>query len=176
MKRVFASLIIVIFLFNMMGYYFVFSYNQHFVRNEMKGLIKSGYFEGLSIALKISNPASNNDFRRVSKGEFEYKGMLYDIVSEKKEGNFTIFRCINDKNEEKLLAGFHQYFELSYSQNNPVKAKHALALLYHVIKLALLDNHWNQSPVVPIEISFLNPILPLSSIFYPPDFPPPKFA
>jgi len=176
MKRVFAVFIIVVFLFNMMGYYFVFSYNQHLVRNEMKNLIEAGYFEGLSVVLKILNPSSDCDFRRVDKGEFEYKGMLYDIVSEKKEGNFTIFRCINDKNEEKLLAGFYGSFELSSGQNNPVKAKHALALLYHVIKLALVEKRWNLSPVVPKKISFLNPFLPLFSIFYPPDFPPPKFV
>ncbi len=169
-------LIVLLFLFNIMGYYFVFSYNQLLVRNEMKGLIKAGSFEGLSVVLKILNPASNNDFRRIDKEEFEYKGMLYDIVSEKKEGNFTIFRCIIDKNEEKLLTGFHHYFELSSGQNNPVKAKHALALLYHVIKLALLENRWNQSPVIPKKISFLNPIPPLTSIFYPPASPPPKFA
>lgn len=176
MKRVFAALILLLFLFNIMGYYFVFSYNQLLVRNEMKGLIKAGYFEDSYIVLKIVNPSLNPDFKRVDKGEFEYKGLLYDIVSEKKESNFTIFRCINDKNEENLLAGFHHYFELASSQNNPVKARHALALLYHVIKLALLENRWNQPPVVPEKISFLNPILPLSSIFYPPAFPPPEFA
>ena len=176
MKRIFAGLIILLFLFNIMGYYFVFSYNQHLVRNEMKGLIKAGYFEGLSIVLKILNPASNNDFRRIDKGEFVYRGMLYDIVSETKEDNFTIFRCINDKNEEKLLAGFHHYFELSSGQNNPVKSKHALALLYHVIKLALLEFRWSPPPRVSTKVSFINPIHPLSSILPLPISPPPKFS
>jgi hypothetical protein len=176
MKRVFTLLITLLFLFNIMGYYFVFSYNQHLVRNEMKRIIREGYFEDSYIVLKIVNPSLNSDFKRVDKGEFRYKDKLYDIVSENKTGNITIFRCINDKNEEKLMSGFHHYFELACIQNNPVKARHAQALLYHVIKLALPETHLNTPPFVPIEISFINPFHPLSSIFHPPDAPPPKFV
>ena len=172
MKRVFAVLITLLFLFNLMGYYFVFSYNQYLVRSEMKSFIKAGYFEESYIVLKIGN----SDFIRIDKGEFRYKGKLYDIVSETKSGNFTTFRCINDKNEEKLLAGFHHYFELASSQNNPVKARHAQAMLYHVIKLALPENRWNAPSFVPAKITFQNPIYFLSSIFHPPGNPPPKFA
>ena len=172
MKRVFAALITLLFLFNMMGYYFVFSYNQYLVRSEMKSFIKAGYFEDSYVVLKLAN----TDFIRVDKGEFRYKDKLYDIVSEQKTGNFTTFRCINDKNEERLLAGFHHYVELASGQNNPVKARHAQAMLYHVIKLALPENRWIHTPVVPTEISFINPIHPLSSIVHPPDSPPPKFA
>jgi hypothetical protein len=176
MKRVFAVLITLLFLFNIMGYYFVFSYNQNLVRNEMKRFIKAGYFEDSYIVLKISNPSFNPDFKRVDKGEFRYKDKLYDIVSEIQTGNVTTFRCINDKNEEKLLAGFHHNFELASSQNNPVKARHARAMLYHVVKLALPEKHLNICPVVPTEISFINPIHFLSFVFYPPASPPPKFA
>jgi len=176
MKRVLAVLIILIFLFNIMGYYFVFSYNQYLVRNEMKCFFKAGYFENSFIVLKILNPVLNPDFKRVDKKEFRYKDNLYDIVSENKTGNFTTFLCINDKNEEKLLAGFHHYFELASCQNNPVKARHAQAMLYHVIKLALPENRWNEHPLVPTEITFINLIQPPSSIFHPPISPPPKFA
>jgi hypothetical protein len=176
MKRVFAALITLLFLFNLMGFYFVFSYNQYLVRSEMKRFIKAGYFEDSYVVLKIENPSLNPDFKRVDKGEFRYKDKLYDIISETKTGNFTVFRCINDKNEEKLLAGFHHYFELASSQNNPVKARHARALLYHVIKIALPEKYWILPPVVSAEISFINPIHPLSSIFYSPDAPPPKLA
>jgi hypothetical protein len=171
MKRVFAALITLLFLFNMMGYYFVFSYNQYLVRSEMKSFIKAGYFEDSYVVLKIAN----SDFIRVDKGEFRYKDKLYDIVSETKSGDSTLFKCINDKNEERLLAGFHRTFELASSQNNPVKARHARAMLYHVIKLALPEYRQNQPPLIRTKFSFINPLLPLSSIFYPPGNPPPKF-
>jgi hypothetical protein len=174
MKKAFAIVVTLLFLFNMMGYYFVFSYNQYLVRGEMKQLIKAGNFQDSYIVLKIVNPSSNPDFKRVEKGEFLYKNKLYDIVSEARIGNLTTFRCINDKNEEKLLAGFHQYFELACVQNNPVKARHARAILYHVIKLALVENHLTPVPVVPTEISFISPTYSLSSIIYPPISPPPK--
>jgi hypothetical protein len=176
MKKVSAVLIALLFLFNIMGYYFVFSYNQNLVRIEMKRCIKAGYFADSYIVLKISNPSINPDFKRIDKGEFRYKDKLYDIVSETKTGNITTFRCINDKNEEKLLAGFHHTFELASSQNNPAKARHAQAMLYHVIKLALPENHLKTPSIVPTEISFINPIHLLSSVFYSPASPPPKVA
>jgi hypothetical protein len=176
MKRVFAALILVLFMFNIMGYYFVFSYNQYLVRGEMKRFIKAGYFKDSYIVLRIADPFSNPDFRRINKGEFRFRNKLYDIVSEKKEGNITIFHCINDKNEEKLLSGFHRYLEIASVQNNPVKARHAEAMLYHLIKLALTENLVVQPPQPSVQISFINPIHPLSSIFHPPSSPPPKFA
>jgi hypothetical protein len=176
MKRVFAVLVTILFLFNIMGYYFVFSYNQYLVRNEMKRLIRAGCFEDSFIVLKIVNPSSNSDFKRIDKGEFLYKNKLYDIVSEIKTGNLIIFRCINDKNEEKLLTGFHHYFEFACMQNNPVKARHARAMLYHVITLALPENHLSPLPVIPTDISYISPIYFLSSVFCPPISPPPKSA
>jgi hypothetical protein len=129
MKRLFAILLVALFLFNTLGYYFVFSYNRYLVRREMKIQVKAGLFKESTIILKILNPAFNADFRRVDKGEFIYKGKMYDIVTEKTSGNFTTFSCIHDKNEEKLLAGFHGYFEQAIAQKNPEKAKHSQAMV-----------------------------------------------
>jgi hypothetical protein len=176
MKKVLAALILIVFMFNIMGYYFVFSYNQYLVRREMKSQIRAGYFEESLFVLNIINPSLNPDFKRIDKGEFRYKGKLYDIISEKNSGNMTTFHCINDKNEEKLLAGFHHYFELASTQNNPAKARHAQALLYHVIKLALTESLLIKPPQKTIELSFIIPLYPLSSIFHSPASPPPKFA
>ena len=176
MKRVFAALILVVFLFNIMGYYFVFSYNHFMVRSEMKNLIKAGYFKDSFIVLKVDNPLLNKDFRRVGPGEFIFRDQLYDIIKEEKEGNSIIFLCINDKNEEDLLSGFHRYFEVSFIKDNPVKAKHAQALLYHVIKLALFGYTFTKPFNESADMSYANPFYPLFSIFYPPSSPPPKFC
>jgi hypothetical protein len=176
MKKVLAGLILIVFMFNMMGYYFVFSYNQYLVRREMKSRIKAGYFAESSVVLKIINPASNPDFIRIDKGEFRYKGKLYDIISEKTTGNVTVFLCINDKNEEALLAGFHHSFDIASAQNDPAKAKHARALIYHVIKIALTESLLIKPLQKPVAFSFIIPFYPLFSIFHSPASPPPKFA
>jgi hypothetical protein len=176
MKRLFAILLIALFLFNTLGYYFVFSYNQHLVRSEMKDQVKAGVFKGSTIILNISDPAFNTDFKRVEKGEFIYRGNLYDIISEKANGNFTTFYCIHDKNEERLLAGLYNYFERAIVQKNPEKVKHSLAMIYHVIKLALPQTLHIQPPRVFVKISFINPTCPLSSVFYLPLSPPPNIS
>ena len=174
MKRVFAALILVVFLFNIMGYYFVFSYNHFMVRSEMKNLIKAGYFKDSFIVLKVDNPLLNKDFRRVGPGEFIFRDQLYDIIKEEKEGNSIVFLCINDKNEEDLLSGFHRYFEASFIQGNPAKAKHAQALLYHVIKLALSGNTFTIVFIESADILFASPFYSLFSVFFPPSSPPPE--
>jgi hypothetical protein len=176
MKRVFAALITLLFLFNIMGYYFVFSYRQDMLRGEMKTLIKAGYFNESLVILRIVNPSINRDFKRVGKGEFRFREKLYDIVSEVRTGNVTTFRCINDNAEEKLLAGFHRFSEFALCQNNPVKAKHAMTLLNQIITIALPVHSLSSLPFVPTKISYNNPVHSLFSIFHPPSSPPPKSA
>ena len=176
MKKLFAIILVVLFLFNTVGYYFVFSYNQFTIRHEIHCLIRSRYFEGSCITLQITTPLSNPDFKWLNQSEFRYKGVLYDVCSQKTVGIVTTFHCINDKQEERLIAVFHHSQEFAFSQNNPSRAKHASAMLYHVIKLALVENYWTQPPQYPTEIAFFNSIHPLSSILHPPVYPPPKFA
>ena len=176
MKKLFAIFLVALFLFNTVGYYFVFSYNQYTIRKEIHCLIRTRYFEGSCIMLQISTPLLNSDFKWLETGEFRYKGVLYDVISEKSVGQITTFHCINDKQEEKLIAGLSHSQEFAFGQNNPARTKHATAMLYHVIKLALVENRWNYSPQVPMEISFFNPINLLSSVLRPPISPPPRLV
>ena len=176
MKKLFAIFLVSLFLFNTVGYYFVFSYNQSTIRREIRSMIRSKSFEGSCITLQIATPLTNPDFKWVDKGEFRYKGALYDVVSEKTIGTVTTFQCINDKQEEQLISGFRHSQEFSFGQNSPARTKHASAMLYHVIKLALLDQPKNLPPLMSTKVSFLNPINPLYSIFQPPSSPPPKSA
>jgi hypothetical protein len=166
-----------LFLFNTMGYYFVFSYSRHLFRSEMRQCIKAGYFERSCVVLKIKDPSRCRDFERIGKDEFRYRNSLYDIVSEYRSGDTTVFICINDKKEEQLLAGFHQFIENATFQNDPVKASHAIAMNLHLIRIALITATYNPLPPQnPVTLSFNNKTYFLSSILYPPPSPPPKFS
>jgi hypothetical protein len=175
MRRIAAILMTLLFLFNTMGYYFVFSYSRCLFRNEMKQCIRAGDFEKSSIILKIKDPSRCADFERLGKDEFRYMNDLYDIVSEFRSGDTTIFICINDNKEEQLLAGFHNFIESTTFQNNPAKARHAIAMNYHLVRIALLTETGRTHPSqTPITLAFNNTIYSLSSILYPPPYPPPK--
>lgn len=176
MKKLAAIFLLSLFLFNTLGYYFVFSFNRFFIRSEMRSLLRSGYFKDNYVTLEILNLPHNPDFKRIDKNEFRYKGNLYDIISEKKNGNVTVFKCVNDLQEENLLACFGRYMDLSSGMNNSAKAKHARAMIYHVIKLALVQGHEIQSPEFPCEILLCNHFYPLHSVLHLPSSPPPEFS
>jgi hypothetical protein len=173
MKRGLAILLLALFLFNMFGYYFVFSYNRYLLRNEMRTLARGGYFKSSGITLKIKDAPHDPRFKRIDKHEFVYNGMLYDILSESTTGNTTTFNCINDVREEKLLAEFHNYLDQAVSHNNPFKAKHAQAMIRHLITLALVEKPLIHPAQYPVDSKFfifcsLLVSVPGTSMFHPP--------
>jgi hypothetical protein len=174
MKKLFAFILAVLFLFNTWGYYWIFCYNRLVVRSEMHDLLRSGLFRNNYSLLRIVNPSSNPDFRRTDPDEFTYKGSLFDIVSETKEGNVIVFICINDRKEETILAAYSQSFDLSTLQTNPDKAKHARAMLYHIITLALVHEISEPSPQNASLITFHIPDNFLVSDYHLTATPPPE--
>ena len=175
MKRALAILITLLFLFNTMGYYFVFLFTRQMVRNEMQQSIKAGSYGRSSVVMDISNPSKNPDFKRISKDEFLYKDKLYDIISESVSPDRVVFVCIHDMKEDRLFATLHHFNDASSGQNDQSRAKHALALIYHVIKLAAVaGTPYAPDPAIPQTISYNSIFYSLSSIFYSPPSPPPE--
>jgi hypothetical protein len=176
MKRFFVLLLVSLFLFNSFGYYFIFTYNRCMIRREMRCLIRANYFEHSCTTLQISDPQTDPDFKKLNKTEFRYKGILYDIISEQVSGNSVIYRCIIDKQEEKLISGFYRSQEFANRQNNPARTRHAAAMLYHVITMALIETPLTPPAQYPKEIRFIKPVYPLSSILHLPSSPPPELS
>jgi hypothetical protein len=176
MKKCFSFLLLSIFLFNTMGYYFVFKVNQSIIRREVRGIINSGSHKEMCVLVKIDHPESNPDFKLLDHHEFTYHGRLYDIVSKSVKGNTTWFYCFNDKQEEQLIAGFEKLQDLNPGYASTGKTKHTYALVYHLITIALI-----KEPVVitfpqPLEVTYFyhqdNPLSPYTG----PNSPPPELA
>lgn len=176
MKKSFSILLLGIFLFNTMGYYFVFKVNQSIIRFEIRGMINSGFHKEMCTLIKIDHPDSNPNFKKTDLHEFSYCGRLYDIVSESVNGSMTWYYCFNDKQEEKLIAGFEKIQNLDPGVGSSGKAKQTQAILYHLIKIALVKDPIIFDYPQPVEVVFgynqchlLTPIhIPLS--------PPPELS
>lgn len=141
-KRFFSLLICSLFLFNISGYYIVFSILQHQVRKEMKALIKSELpDEKMEIIIipdsEILSGKSTLTF--IKKNEFYYKGNLYDIVKRTRGENSSIFYCINDKQEEKLFAGLDDHIRSNMDKNTNAKSK-SVQIAKNIIKEALPES------------------------------------
>jgi len=74
-------------------------------KNYIKELLIEGLDDSLITIITIGKADMEKPgcFRREGKREFWWQGKLYDIVKEKESGGTTLFHCINDEKEEKLL-------------------------------------------------------------------------
>ncbi|MEI6898502.1 MAG: hypothetical protein WCL00_01390 [Bacteroidota bacterium] len=177
MKKLFASFLVVIFLFNTVGYFFVFSYNQYVLQQDIRNLIKAHHFDHSCKILKIPVAYSNKDFSRLNKEEFRYKGVLYDLISEEINGNIFTIRCIVDKQENNLISGFSHSQEYANSQNNSGNAKHTAALLHLMVNEALFEKPLTSNFTrFPSVVKYQIPVYPLYSFLIPPFSPPPEFT
>ena len=128
-KKIIACILLFLFLFNTMGYYFIFELNKFFVRKEMQRITLQ---MPLSYTrLVVQGGVNNPDLVRIHRNEISYKSRLYDIAREEQFGPSIIFYCIPDTKEESLSAEFKRV------NNN----RYCLALQDHLIKIALLKPH-----------------------------------
>ena len=161
-KKALTFLVLLLFLFNILGYYFIFEIYKLKVKQEMR---RSTHHGSTSLAvLKIIDPSSDPDFKRVERKEFRYKGSLYDVIREVKSGPVTIFYCIPDKKEEDLLA----------AMNRVNKSKFLLSLWQHLITVAWSSPGLAFTDTHPVDIIFPAMSVPLHSALMQNWSPPPE--
>ena len=174
MKKILSIVFIGLFLLNICGYYFIFSLNQGVIRDKMRNLIHSGYFKNNYESLTFSDPSTDPDFKWVDKGEFRYKGKLYDLISSEVKGIMLVFHCINDTKEEQLIARNSEFRNLLNGTDAPARARNSLALQNLMIKYALLKGIHVLALRVPSTIVFFDPVFHLKSVTLSPSYPPPR--
>jgi len=113
-KKIFSAILLIVFTFNLGGYYVVFKLLQVSAHNDLiQKLETNQYSETQTIDLKIpiSLPYSispSNDFKRVD-GRFEYNGDIYKLVKQKFENDTLHIICIKDHKEKRLINHFKEY-------------------------------------------------------------------
>jgi hypothetical protein len=164
LRKTLVYAILIIFLFNSMGYYFCFELDKYLIKKEMRLAIHQKpvhYF-----VFKINNADHDHELRRLSKHEIEYKNQLYDVVREITKGQARVFICVHDSKEEALNSG------LKMAQGRKLQ----VAFLDNLTKITFPESHicvYNTTmsaisyPV--ISVSLRSPVLPTWS-------PPPEFS
>ncbi|MCX6268977.1 MAG: hypothetical protein NTW16_16755 [Bacteroidetes bacterium] len=176
MKKALIISVLLVFLFNIMGYYIVFSYSRYLVKKEMNTRIRAGGFHPDLILLKIVHPEKESQFRRREKNEFTFHGNLYDIVVERKSGDTTLFYCLHDKKEEALLANYSRCFRLKETSESSRKDNFILALLHNLISHALIQNTLLPVHNSGIAVVFPASLTPLIPVYLLHPAPPPKLT
>jgi hypothetical protein len=164
LKKILVYLLLFLFLFNSMGYYFVFELHKYRVKKEMQTLADKCAV-ALTI-LKIADAEYDREFQRIDKKEIRYKGALYDVIKEIQTGGTTIFYCIHDKKEENLLAA------MKTVNSNML----LLSLWDHVIKIAIPPSDNFLTDRSPVKLFFPQISFPLPSFLLATWSPPPELS
>ena len=164
MKKLFAYLLLFLFLFNSMGYYVVYEFNKMLVKREVWASIRDNR-EKL-IVLQIPDPSHHPDFKRIDRKEFIFQNRLYDIVKEEKRGNVSVFTCIHDNREEKLVSGMKKV----------AGNRLATILISHIIDYAITVDRQPLNVSLPSSYSFLPYKAPGGASVHPGYFRPPKVS
>jgi hypothetical protein len=117
LKKALAILMLLVFSFNVGGYYIVFWALQHQNNIKIASIIDSGsYIEEETIVFKVpmSLPYSPPpDFERIS-GKLEYNGEFYELVKQKLENDTLHVVCLKNHDEKRLVSTMNDYVKLSH--------------------------------------------------------------
>lgn len=137
MKKLLATLFLIVFLFNIGGYY-VFFWGLHFtatvrLNNELDaGNYSSDETFEFKVPLTVPYPIYDNGFGR-AHGDFEYAGEFYTLVKQKLENDTLYVVCIKNRKKQQLAEAFTEFASVSNDTGNPA-SKAGNDLLSKLIK------------------------------------------
>jgi hypothetical protein len=102
-------MLLMIFLVNTTGYYYIVELSRYFAKRAISEKLANDP-TGL-LVLKISDIGNNSSFQRIDKKEFRYQGRLYDILREIRRESTSIFICLQDTRETRLLNSLKRFHD-----------------------------------------------------------------
>jgi len=105
-RKIVIISLLTVFLFNSCGYYLVFEWNRYLCRREIEESLR--HPGGKMMVLVVPDDILPGEYCRLEQGEIYYKGSLYDVVSEKRTDQSTIFCCYHDKKDSLLHSGWKE--------------------------------------------------------------------
>jgi hypothetical protein len=136
LKKAFAIFFLVIFLFNVGGYYLLFWGLKSQAKSDLLHRLDADQYVSeetiiLSIPLSLPYPIHEANYER-AQGEFEYRGESYHLVKQKIENDTLFAVCIKDQRQKKLDHAMNEYANLT--NNLPASTKNTLDLLGKLFK------------------------------------------
>jgi hypothetical protein len=135
MKRTVSVLLLMVFLFNVGGYYIVFWGISHQADRVLTAKLDAHlYSEEETIELKIPvtlpYPLQSREFERID-GKFEHQGQHYKLVKHKLEKDTLYVVCIRDYEQKKIASTLNDYTRMA---NDLPASKKAITFLSKLLK------------------------------------------
>jgi hypothetical protein len=141
MRKLISILLLTSILFNISGYYFTFLIiRQGYKRDFINHLRHDNYSEAV-LVLRITDDeilSEHSSFKWMEDNEFRYQGKMYDVISSEKQGNVSVFHCLNDSKEEALMAKYEGLVKHHTDMSLPYKQKSS-QLLQQIVKEAATE-------------------------------------
>lgn len=129
LKKITAISLLLLFIFNFIGYKFWFDYQQQKAGKEMNVSIdKHQYNEDelitLQIPITVPYQTEFQDYERV-EGEINIDGIIYKYVKRKIENGQIILKCLPDHQKMQVLSGRDAFSKLANDFEQFTTAKHS---------------------------------------------------
>jgi hypothetical protein len=113
MKKLLSILLLIVFSFNLGGYFILFKVLQHSVNRELVEDLDNNQYQNdqlLEIQVPISLPyvTYSGELKRIN-GKIEHNGEIYKLVKQKFINDTLHIYCIADKVEKRLIVNFKEY-------------------------------------------------------------------
>lgn len=145
-----------------MGYYVIYEVNRYLIRKEMQAAT-SGSPAITVIEVPVSG--ANDQVKWINKREFMYQGNMYDVIYTSVRNTKTVYYCIHDKKEEKLVKSFQRANTSRISQ----------ALWNLMVHFAVPAASFTVKTEDPLPVSY--PVIKkkMCSVSLDPVYPPPRY-
>lgn len=141
-RKIAATIVLFVFLFNLIGYKFLFDYLQHQNDRALETVIdKEQYSENdlISVRIPLSMPyqPESTPFERVS-GEITVGGMVYKYVKRRIDNGDLVLLCLPDRRKTELASGKDAFFRLA-NEFQQVNNKHQDGKTTSIFKLSVFS-------------------------------------
>ena len=136
MQRVAAIAFLLVFLFNVGGYYFLF-YGLTYQSNKKlaQRFDNEEYSDSetitLAIPISLPYPLFTDDYQRIT-GDFDYNGEHYKLIKQKLEGDTLYVVCYKDHASKRIKDAFSDFAK--FSNDLPLSSKNSLTFMGKLMK------------------------------------------
>lgn len=124
MKQGISWLLLFTFCLPALGTWGLFTYQQRSIRKGIKQRIKAGVpLEEQSLLVFTESEMEQSDFSWVNDHEFKFRGIAYDVLSQKKVNDSIYFSCIRDEDETRLFKALDEQVSQIMNQDGASKER-----------------------------------------------------
>jgi hypothetical protein len=147
LKKIIPYILLSIFLFNTIGYYVIFKYEQRNIKNNIISELNSGQINNDNlITLALNEMELKNVEWLDDEKEMRYNDHMYDVVRIVRAADKTIYFCIDDHDEGGLFSALENHIDKQVATDADHSKRSSKELSNTLVKLYFTkDNRYSFS-------------------------------